>query len=155
MRRSKLFDRPNMKDRSIMPTDALRTGNALIKASLLTLRAGPFNERFGRTGGEDTDLFAWLQRQDFKFVWAEYAEVFEKIAEKRRHLRWHMVRGYRGGWTYSYQLVGRYGWFVGFCLSTVRIIPSILRSFLYFIMNLSNIRAAIYLLARETSGHIG
>jgi len=155
MCRSGLFDRPTQKNRSIMSPTCLRTSNALLKRSLLTLCAGPFDERLGRTGGSDNQLFAWLQSQRFKFVWSEDAAVFEQIEEKRRHLRWHLKRGYRGGWDHSHKAVEEYGWCLGFLVSTSRILPSLLRSVLHFIGNLNNIRAATYLFLTDLCGHAG
>ncbi|MFC1508434.1 glycosyltransferase family 2 protein [Candidatus Omnitrophota bacterium] len=141
MRQSKLFYQPNLKQGAIM-REGLRTGNALIKRKLLTMRTGPFDEALGRTGGSDSDLFIWLQKQGFKFVWAANAEVFEKLEEKRGYLRWHLRRAYRGGWGYSRRVVKRYGARKGFILSVIRIIPSTLKALRCAIMNCNNIRYA-------------
>ncbi|GAJ09884.1 unnamed protein product, partial [marine sediment metagenome] len=118
MRRSKIFDRENPKNRSVLGAVGLRTGNAMIKMKLLTLRAGPFDEALGKTGGEDTDLFRWIRNHEanIKYVWAANAEVFERLEEKRRYLRWHLRRAYRGGWLYSRGVVKRYGPGKGFIL---------------------------------------
>jgi hypothetical protein len=88
-------------------------------------------------------------------VWAAHAEVIERIEEKRRHLCWHVKRGYRGGWAYSLKLVENNGWFGGVCLSTGRIFPASLRSALNFVKNLKNPRAAFYSLTGELGGHLG
>jgi hypothetical protein len=119
------------------------------------MRANPFNKVLGKTGSEDTDLFGWLHRQGFKFVWSAHAEVFERIEEKRQHLRWHFIRGYRGGWAFSYQLAERYGRFISFFLSAGRIIPAALISLLNFAKSLKNPRAALYRFSGEIGGHFG
>ena len=155
MRKSRLFDRPTQKNKSVMNPTCLRTGNAILKRGLLTLNAGPFDERLGRTGGSDYQLFTELQSQGFKFVWSEDATVVEQIEEKRRHLRWHLKRGYRGGLGHSHKAVEEYGWCLGLFVSTSRILPSLLRSSLHFIGNINNIRAAIYHFLTDLCGHAG
>lgn len=155
MHKSRFFDRPSPKNRSIMKPSCLRTGNAILKKSLLSLNAGPFDERLGKTGGSDSQLFVELQSQRFKFVWSEAAVVVERIEEKRRHLRWHLTRGYRGGWGHSHKAVEKYGWSLGFFVSTSLILPSLLRSILHFIGNLNNIHAAIYYFLTNLCGHAG
>jgi len=142
MRRSKLFQRENPEHGSVLGAVGLRTGNALIKRQLLNLRSGPFDEALGKTGGEDSDLFLWIRRNEanIKYVWAANAEVFEQLEEKRRYLRWHIWRAYRGGWAYSRGLVNHYGAGKGFLLSMSRIIPSTVKALWCAVMNCNNIR---------------
>jgi glycosyltransferase involved in cell wall biosynthesis len=155
MRRSKLFYRKDMKDGVIIPIGMLNTSNALVKRELLTMRTGPFDEELGRTGGEDGDLFNWLKRQGFKFVWASNAEVYERLEEERRYLRWHFRRAYRGGWGYSRGVVKRYGAVKGLSLTVVRIIPSSLKALKFAIMNLNNARYAGLILLKNISTNLG
>jgi len=154
MRRSQLFQRPTQKDKSVM-TEGMRTGNALLKRALLGMREGPFAEEFGRTGGEDSDLFLWLLKQGFKFVWAARAEVTEQLEEHRRYLRWHLRRAYRGGWGYSRLLVNRHGRGIGMLLSFLRIIPSSFKAIFFAISNLNNPRYSGLVLLSNISTNLG
>lgn len=155
MRNSKIFYRPSQKDKSIARAYSLRTGNALIKKNLLQLRNGPFNEDFGRTGGEDSDLFGWLQQQGAKFIWSEHASVFEKIDESRKYLRWHFRRAYRGGWGYSRFIVKNQGRRLGMLISFSRIIPSFLKALFKAVLNLNKPRYACVLLISNICTNIG
>jgi succinoglycan biosynthesis protein ExoM len=155
MRKSRIFVRPNPRHKSLVRDTDLRTGNAMIKRSLLTMREGPFCEKLGRIGGSDSEYFSWLRIRGSKFIWGRNAEVYEHIEEKRRYLRWHLIRGYRGGWSYAFKLVMQRGWIAGFIISIGRIVPSMLRSFCLFTLRLNNPRASLYILIEEISGHVG
>jgi succinoglycan biosynthesis protein ExoM len=141
MRRSGLFDRPLLEEGASMAGRTMRTGNALIKRELLGLREGPFDPLLGRIGGSDSDLFAWLRHRGFKFVWSARAELTETVEEKRRYIRWHLVRAYRGGWGYSKRFVDRRGRVAGL-LMLARVIPSSLKALLQAAARLRNIRYA-------------
>ncbi len=155
MRRSRLFDRPNPEHRSAVGVNNLRTGNAMVRRSLLGMRTGPFDEAFGRTGGSDWDLFSWLHNQGFKFIWAKDAEVFECVEENRSCIRWHLVRGYRGGFVFSSKLAEDKGMIRGFCSSTGRILPAVLRSLLNLARDRRNPKAALLILVNDICGHLG
>ena len=66
IKKSYIFNRPSP------PTGTnvfyTRTGNCLIKASILKQIEGPFDPAYGLTGGEDTHLFSKLQRNGNSFV---------------------------------------------------------------------------------------
>jgi len=155
MRRSKLFQRPTQKNNSAVRSGSMRTGNAIIKRSLLGMRDGLFDKDLGKTGGEDSDLFTWLQQQRFKFVWAEHAPVVEQIEEKRRYIRWHLRRAYRGGWTYSRLVVKRHGRGIGILISFSRVIPSSFKAFLCAIFNLNNPKYSGLLLLSNMLTNLG
>jgi succinoglycan biosynthesis protein ExoM len=65
-----------------------RTGNVLLRSQALTEEAGPFDARFGRTGGEDVDFFSRRLAKGDRFVWCHEAPVFESVPPER------MTRGY-------------------------------------------------------------
>ena len=76
--------RSNLHDRRRFPTGTrftdslhMRSGNALLTASLLEEAPGPFDPRFGLTGGEDADFFQRMLRRGHTFVWCDEAPVFE------------------------------------------------------------------------------
>ena len=66
IKKSYLFNRPSPPTGT--PVFYTRTGNCLIKASILIQIEGPFDPAYGVTGGEDTHLFGKLRRNGNKFV---------------------------------------------------------------------------------------
>jgi succinoglycan biosynthesis protein ExoM len=74
-----------------------RTSNVLVRASLLGDDA--FDQRFGRTGGEDTHLFERLVAEGRRIVWDDHAEVAERIPAERATVRWLLLREFRRGST--------------------------------------------------------
>ncbi|MDX9746416.1 MAG: glycosyltransferase family 2 protein [Syntrophales bacterium] len=150
-----LFNRSSRANKSVMPSTGMATCNALIKSALLFMRDGPFDIALGKTGGSDSDLFAWLQHRGAKFVWSEEALVFETIEEKRKYLRWHLLRAYRGGWGYSRSIVKKHGISMGFLVSFTRIIPSFLKAFLKGVSNLNQPRYFMFILLSNISTNLG
>lgn len=65
-----------------------RTGNVMLRRHTLTEEQGPFDARFGRTGGEDVDFFSRRLAKGDRFVWCDEAPVFESVPPDR------MTRGY-------------------------------------------------------------
>jgi succinoglycan biosynthesis protein ExoM len=72
------------------------TGNALIRG-LLIQQGQRFDERFGLTGGEDTEFFCRLARAGHKLVWCQEARALEHLPEERMTMRWLLRRGFRSG----------------------------------------------------------
>jgi succinoglycan biosynthesis protein ExoM len=74
-----------------------RTGNVLLRRSSLLAETGPFDPRFGRTGGEDVDFFSRRLAQGERFVWCDEAPVFESVPADRMtrayFLRRALLRG--------------------------------------------------------------
>lgn len=157
MHASNLFRRENPEDCSPMRNRGLKTGNMLIKRELLLLRDGPFDESLGRIGGSDSELFNWISwnQKDVKYVWAAKAEVFESIEEKRRQVKWHVRRAYRGGWGFSRGLAQRYGVGRGFLLSTIRTFPSLAKALGNAIINFKNIRYAGLIVIMSIATNLG
>jgi succinoglycan biosynthesis protein ExoM len=76
-------------------------GNCLVKASLLKRREGPFDPRFGTTGGEDSFLFETLDREGARFVYDREAWVTEYLPLHRTRLPYLFLRGVRFGNAHS------------------------------------------------------
>jgi glycosyltransferase involved in cell wall biosynthesis len=63
-----------------------RTGNVLLRRSVLDSLPGPFLEKFG-TGGEDQDFFRRAIEQGRVFVWCDEAIAYESIPPSRYQRR--------------------------------------------------------------------
>jgi succinoglycan biosynthesis protein ExoM len=75
IKKSYIFNRPSPPTGT--PTYHPRTGNCLIKASIIKQIEGPFDPGYGVTGGEDTYLFGKLKKMGFNFVNCREAWVSE------------------------------------------------------------------------------
>jgi succinoglycan biosynthesis protein ExoM len=60
-----------------------RTGNCLLRRAVFLDEIGPFDPRFGRTGGEDVDFFSRRLQNGDLFVWCDEAAVFESVPRER------------------------------------------------------------------------
>ena len=158
MRRSKVFHRPVLKDKSIMNNNGLRTGNALVKKEILTKRNGPFDQVLGRTGGSDSELFNWIliHNAGIKYVWAENAEVEEIIEEKRMKLAWHLIRGYRGGWSTSKKKTTEIGIFSTIVVMVLLRVPlGIIKALILLVIDMQNPKASFLMFARNIAAQLG
>lgn len=94
------FERRRLDTGAPVGKSDVRSGNVLIRRSMLMREHGPFDAGFGRTGGEDTLLFSRLLDKHAVFVWNNEAVVYEPVEESRMNARWLLRRAYRGGQTY-------------------------------------------------------
>ncbi len=93
--KGRFFERPAYKT-----GEQLRwgiTGNVLFKRECLDLLEGPFEARFGLTGGEDTLLFERLYYAGVRMVWCNEAMVWETIPPSRTNLAWILRRAHFNG----------------------------------------------------------
>lgn len=79
------------------PLTVANTGNVLVAARLLDPAAGPFDVRFGVTGGSDSHLFMGLHRAGARIVYAGEAVTHETIPESRARAGWVLRRAFRVG----------------------------------------------------------
>jgi hypothetical protein len=99
--KSKFFERPRFSTGTFLRSETCRTGNALVIASKVKARQPkPFDNTFAQTGGEDQDLFRWLEGQGCKFVWCDDAVVYEEVPLERHNLNYMLERGLRVSSTY-------------------------------------------------------
>jgi len=74
-----------------------RTGNVLFDRRIFEGEQQPFDPRFGRTGGEDTDFFRRMLSRGRTFVWCNEAEAYEMVPPERLtrsyYLRRALLRG--------------------------------------------------------------
>ena len=88
----------------ITPTQ-LFSGNVLIRKATLMLREGPFDPRFGLSGGEDADLFNALRLRGARFVWNAEAYAHEVLPAERLTQAWFLKRRRRGAQDYALQVL--------------------------------------------------
>jgi len=97
--RGRFFERPRYETGKTLPI--AKTGNALVRMSLLASMPEPFDPRFGSTGAEDTELFRRLNRAGARIVWADSAVVREHVPTLRTSVRWLVRRAWRVGYAYA------------------------------------------------------
>lgn len=90
---------PRYATGTILGRGDLRTGNALLRASLFQGRR--FDPAFGRSGGEDSELFGRMLRAGARFEWCDEARAVEWIGPERHTPRWLARRAFRGGVSFS------------------------------------------------------
>lgn len=91
--RGKFFERP--RDVTGAPQRTARTGNVLMRSTVLDGIPGPFDERKAFCGGTDTHLFLRLSKAGHRIVWADEAVVHEWNPPSRLTARWLLRRSFR------------------------------------------------------------
>ena len=96
--KSKICDRPNHPTGTILDWNMTRTGNALLSRRIFKERSFLFDQRYGRNGGEDKDLFKRLIEHGYLFIWCHEAEVYEVVYPSRWKLSHYLYQAIlRGG----------------------------------------------------------
>ena len=152
---AELLPRARFASGTRMPGAEGRSGNALLRRSALALREGPFDRAYGLTGGSDTDLLGFLDRQGCTFAWADEAIVRERQDEKRADPKWYLVRAYRSGWTRMKTAIEASGSLVGTSTVLLRILPSLAYLTAQAVRSVSNPRAMLLLMAMAIAGQAG
>ena len=155
MKNSPLFKIPDRPTGSRITGGSAATNNALVKRELLESRMGPFDKKFGRTGGEDTDLFSWLAGKGYSLVWCSEAVVHEIQEEKRISAIWHLSRNYRGGWCFAQQCSSHLGRFYGFIHVCVRIPFALIKTTMRLVLNPCNPKALLLMFFNSLAGQAG
>lgn len=73
------------------------TANALVSRRVLASIDGPFDPRFGRSGGSDSHFFLRARLAGARIVWADEAVVHETIPVSRATPGWFLRRAFRVG----------------------------------------------------------
>lgn len=90
--KSKLCERKRLRSGSrIERSRDARTGNVLLLKDILRKEDGPFDPRFGTSGGGDTDYFKRMMAKGKLFVWSDEACVYETVTFDR-YTRGYYVR---------------------------------------------------------------
>lgn len=96
--RGNFFTRPlyaTLKNGDPLLPRNVMTGTLLVSYPALQKLTGPFDERYGLTGGEDSDLGRRLAANRCRMVWAKDAVVREWIPDDRATLSWVLQRAFR------------------------------------------------------------
>lgn len=92
-------------DRKVYPTGTVvtsgGTASTLIRSIALAENRIRFDESFGHTGGEDSDLFHRLHLLGYKLIYCQEAYVSEDVELDRLNLNYIVKRAMRVGQTYS------------------------------------------------------
>lgn len=99
--RGHFYALPRYPTGTVMPLNGLGIGNALLRADQVRAQPGPFDERFGLTGGEDWHLLARMVNAGSRLVWCDEALATEPVEPPRLKLRWLLRRALRGGQDYA------------------------------------------------------
>jgi len=94
-RKSFFYNRPTPPTGTIAAHT--RTTNCIIKVSVIKKIKGPFDLKYGITGGEDTHLFGMLIRQGAKFINCYEALTLEYVPPYRTTISWQLQRAFRLG----------------------------------------------------------
>ena len=117
------FQRENFPDNLRLNT--LTTGNLILRTASLRKFNVWFDNRFNKTGSEDSNFGIQLLKKGATIYWSAKAIVYETIPEKRANIKWLVIRNYRVASTYSYllKLENQY----------LKLIKKIIVSFIYII----------------------
>jgi succinoglycan biosynthesis protein ExoM len=96
IRNCAIFNRPNPSTGST-ENYIFTTANSLFRRKLIEGVPGPFDPRFGRSGGEDTDFFNQFQKRGCRMIWCREALVFGPVPSARANLAWIVKRSFRNG----------------------------------------------------------
>lgn len=80
--KGRFFERPSHVTGEKITIKEARTGNVLLRKSILNGSRPFFNQAFG-TGGEDIDFFRNLMARGCSFVWCNEAPVYEVVQASR------------------------------------------------------------------------
>ncbi|MFP4162740.1 MAG: glycosyltransferase family 2 protein [Chitinispirillaceae bacterium] len=93
LRKSGLCDRKRFPTGTVLKnTSLMRTGNVLLSRRFLEEHRMSFDEKYGLTGGEDTDFFRRALNKGGTFVWCDEAGVYEYVPLERSTRKYHLER---------------------------------------------------------------
>jgi len=93
------YNRPTHPTGYLMPWQECRTGNVLLRRSILSDSPSlncsaiepPFRREFG-TGGEDQDFFRRMSQRGHRFIWCDEAVAYEEVPSSRWSRRFLLSR---------------------------------------------------------------
>ncbi|WP_424812484.1 glycosyltransferase family 2 protein [Roseococcus sp. YIM B11640] len=110
IRHGRFHDRRRMPTGTVVPSDEMRIGNALLAAAAVRRLVPVFDPAYGLTGGEDGDMLLRLVQGGARLVWCDEAAVTEPVPGTRLQMGWILRRAMRGGQDHARHFrAGRYG----------------------------------------------
>lgn len=100
VRRGGFFDKPTAPAQTAMHWRGGRTSNTAFRGAWFYERGLRFNEAFGLSGAEDTEIFLQMARLGARFAGATDAWVSEEVEADRVTFAWLWNRHVRGGRNY-------------------------------------------------------
>jgi succinoglycan biosynthesis protein ExoM len=96
--KSKILERKSLENMSVIK-DAIhtRTGNVLVDRRLFDTEEAPFDPKYGRIGGGDTEFFRRMMLRGHSFVWCETGIVFETVTQDRYERMYYLRRAFVRG----------------------------------------------------------
>lgn len=101
------FSRQRFAHGSEIPYLHARGGNVLFRRQLVETVESLFNPDYGRSGGEDTELFERFRENGAMLIWSDQAVVHEAIEADRVNATWLIGRIFRGGQNYARQVFAK------------------------------------------------
>ena len=95
--KSRICERETHPTGTILHWSQTRTGNVLFNMSRLHGKGMVFKKEFGRTGGEDIELFKMLMSKGCTFIWCNEAMVRETVLPERWVKSYHFKKYLRIG----------------------------------------------------------
>jgi len=100
---SKLFVRENYANNTLIST--WTTGNLILRRTSLQKYNVWFDDRFSKTGAEDSYFGIQMSKKGATIYWAANAITYEIIPDARASVQWYIKRMYRGANMFMYMLV--------------------------------------------------
>lgn len=99
---SRLLDMPDGTpvspgEKPDMPSVTVATSGSIWRRASCFTDPLPFDPKFGKTGGEDCDLFLRLENRRKKIVWCGSAIAYEWVPASRMGFRYLLMRAFGGG----------------------------------------------------------
>lgn len=103
IKQGRFFEKKRHQNGALLTSGA--TNNALVDRNKITTLGLKFQEKFGLTGGEDTDFFQSLINTGARLVWCDKALVYEHVPKERACGSWLIKRAFRSGQTFASVMV--------------------------------------------------
>jgi len=106
----------------------VKTNNLIIKTETLLKHRIWFDDRFNKTGGEDSYFGLQMVKNGAKINWASKAVVFENVPQTRANIKWLLKRYYNGA--------NRYTFILRIEKQHIKILRKLIISFLYILFGI-------------------
>lgn len=101
--KSKLCERSRLSTGELVQSDRdMRTSNVLLRKEVLQKEDGPFDPRFGKSGGGDAHYFRRMVERGKVFAWCNEACVYETVTLDRYKRGYYVRRALTVGLTQSW-----------------------------------------------------